>query len=187
LPASLALLTAAGILVTERSLRRVLGTFVSSCSRSPRRVGGHNPLGTVHCGPRGRHDPSGVRADLPGRLGLVVMSCGAGVLAGHAILAGLGDPMRATLVLTAVVALGLAVSTLAPRNALRAGVTIDGRFELAGVAAAVVDVLLPGWRSAWWRHSTGRGSIVAHPARGRAGIAAPWLRRAFVGTTSWPD
>jgi hypothetical protein len=144
LPASLALLTAAGMLVTEGILRRITGTFgvVVLAMALP---------GWVAVTP---YAPSAVdlvgaailllcALILPGRLGLIVMSCGAGFLAAHGILAGLGEPVRAMLVLTAVIALALAVSTLAPRNALRPGVTIDGRFELAGVAAGVTDLLLP--------------------------------------------
>lgn len=144
LPVSLALLTAAGLLVTEGILRRITGTFgvVVLALAAP---------GWVAVTPWAPSTVDIVGAAilltcallLPGRLGLIVMSSGAGLLAGHAILAGLGSPLRATLVFTAVVGLALAVSTLAPRNALRPGVTIDGRFELAGVAAGVVDLLLP--------------------------------------------
>jgi hypothetical protein len=144
LPTSLALLTAAGMLVAEGVLRRITGAFgvvVLALALS----------GWVAVTPWAPSAVDLVGAAillvcallLPGRLGLIAMSSGAGLLAAHAILAGLGDPVRAMLVLTAVVALSLGVSTLAPRNALRPGVTIDGRFELAGVTAGVTDLLLP--------------------------------------------
>ncbi|HCT79461.1 MAG TPA: hypothetical protein DGT23_23440, partial [Micromonosporaceae bacterium] len=80
---------------------------------------------------------------VPGRFGLAAKSVGALLLIGHALMVGQGSPMRAMLVMTAVVVIGLVVSTAAPRSLFRPGVTIEGRYSLGGIAAGFVDLLLP--------------------------------------------
>jgi hypothetical protein len=80
---------------------------------------------------------------VPGRLGLIAKSAAAGVLISHALLAGQATPELAAVVMTGVVLIGLSVSAVAPKGLLRPSVTIDGRHELAGVAAGVTDLVLP--------------------------------------------
>ncbi|HZM83461.1 MAG TPA: hypothetical protein VFC19_47710, partial [Candidatus Limnocylindrales bacterium] len=56
------------------------------------------------------------------------------LLTGHALATGLGEPIRATLVMAAVFALGFVVGTAAPRRGIR---------PLGGVFAAIGDLVLP--------------------------------------------
>lgn len=56
------------------------------------------------------------------------------LLSGHALLAGQGTPASAALVMTGVVALGLAVATVSPKR---------GDRTIGGAAVGVVDLLLP--------------------------------------------
>jgi hypothetical protein len=79
----------------------------------------------------------------PGRLGLIAKSLAALFLVGHALLAGQATPVLASVVMTIVVVLALTVSYVAPKGLLRPAVTIDGRHELGGAAAALADLLLP--------------------------------------------
>lgn len=80
---------------------------------------------------------------VPGRLGLIAKAAAAGVLVSHALLAGQATAELAAAVMTGVVVIGLSVSAVAPKGLLRPSVTIDGRHELAGVAAGVTDLMLP--------------------------------------------
>ncbi|WP_203913257.1 SCO7613 C-terminal domain-containing membrane protein [Rhizocola hellebori] len=144
LPVSLALLTAAGALASRGRVRKfvVVSGLVALALALP-----GWPMISVWAAPT---------ADLlvatglvvwalivPGRLGLIVKGLAALFLATHALLAAQGTPMQSMIVMTVVVVLALATSSVAPRNMLRPGVTIDGRYELAGVCAGVADLLLP--------------------------------------------
>ncbi len=80
---------------------------------------------------------------VPGRLGLIAKSATAAILVWHAILAGQATPALGAAVFGAVAVLGLFVSAVAPKGLLRPAVTIDGRHELAGVAAGVTDLVIP--------------------------------------------
>jgi hypothetical protein len=144
LPVSLALLTAAGALASSGRVRKFV--VVSGVVALALALPGW-PMVNVWAAPG---------ADLlaatglivwalivPGRLGLTIKSLAALFLTAHALLAAQGKPTQAMIVMTVVVALALTTSTIAPRNVLRPGVTIDGRYELAGVSAGIVDVLLP--------------------------------------------
>jgi hypothetical protein len=65
----------------------------------------------------------------------VALKGGAAVLLiGHALATGLGEPVRATLVMAAVFGLGIVVGTVAPRRGVR---------PLGGVFTAIGDLVLP--------------------------------------------
>ncbi len=144
LPVSLALLTAAGALAMRGRVRKFIA--VSGLTALALALPGWPAFGSWAPPAADLIIATGLIAwalIVPGRLGLIVKSIAALFLTAHALLAAQGSAQLAMIVMTVVIGLALVVSSVAPRNALRPSVTIDGRHELAGISAGLADLLLP--------------------------------------------